>query len=245
MWLDRAEEYKQSLAESGPVLSPAIDGMIESLAELRLPTLVFEQAKETANIAVALLHQHERQCTEEEGANLAVLEPDLKYAAYMHDWYRNTDPSRLLTLASEWNLEISGEEWSNPRLLQGRLAAVVLKRMYDAERVLGKRRFDRIHRMVENCVCGKAVDQCTAIEKVFFLANSIAEVKYRELHLSEIHRRSSVIENVLSGDLGLRESYLQAIQKQDKGLWNVGYVQPQPQHEETNTKFPPTTEPPE
>ncbi len=200
-WLDRARKYESSL-QGECILSPCIDTIphiededgainhytvIKHLAKSRLPETVFRQAEKTANWAMKLLEIHGRTCEREEEEHLDILRRDVQYAAYMHDWYRGTDPVRLLTLASEWNLTISGEEWSNPRLLQGRLAATVLKKMYDAERVLGQSRYQRITNMVENCVVGRT--QQSALGKVFFLANAISEQLYKAPYEQENESR--------------------------------------------------------
>ena len=79
---------------------------------------------------------------------------DISYAIALHEWYRSTDPSRLLTLARESNLQIDGNEWASPKLLSGRLAINVMKRQYDASKETGRQRLRRIESMVTNWAKG-------------------------------------------------------------------------------------------
>lgn len=225
-WIQRAEKYETSLKANRRILSPALDGMIEELAKLRLPSNVYKQADRTGKLAHDLLTKHQAACEAEEEVDSYILRMDFRYAAFMHDWYRDTDPARLLTLASEWNLEISGQEWSNPRLLRGRLASIVLKRMYDAEQIVGKSRYDRISRMVNNCVRGKDVADCSSMEKIFFLANAIAEEEYFELSLNELRERQSILNDVKPDQFDLNEVYREVVNLRAQGLWSVGYTPP-------------------
>ena len=153
-------------------------------------------------------------CENEEAESIGVLRRDVEYAAFIHDWYRGTDPARLLTLASEWRLTISGQEWSNPRLLQGRLATTVLKKMYDAEAVLGQSRYGRITTMVENSVVGKP-DQ-TVLTKLFFLAKVKAE---RDTGSSDW-----LIDRSQEPGFDINAAYLDTIERKKRGLWELGYV---------------------
>ncbi|EMI17098.1 hypothetical protein RMSM_05972 [Rhodopirellula maiorica SM1] len=218
-WFKRADEYQASMAANRVLLSPCVDSVIDDLAKSRLAPKVYSQAIETKNLALELLEIHQQACIKEEGVDLHVLVRDVEYAAFMHDWYCGTDPARLLTLASEWNLKVSGEEWSNPKLLQGRLATTVLEIMYSAKTVLGTSRFERITNMVDNCVVGRP--DATALAKVFFLANVITEPNNKDDEQRDFGpdwRTVAVEERDIDG------AYRLATKNRERAPWDLGYV---------------------
>ena len=240
---ERAEEYCRNLSHSDRLLSPCVDSSprrhpkpdrltaIQLLAKWRMPRQYFEDAKRTSELTIHELREHFREfCESEENESIDVLCRDAEYAAMIHNWYAGTDPARLITLASEWNLTITGEEWSNPRLLQGRLATNVLKKVYDAELVLGKHRFDRITKMVENSVVGKEKG-ASAIEMVFYLANGLLK-RDRNRSGKEKNRRPRELKDLgksLPGDgeaqkEKLESLYADLISQEKQGLWESGYV---------------------
>jgi hypothetical protein len=98
---------------------------------------------------------------------------DVDYAVAVHDWYRSTDPARLLTLARESNALISGSEWASPNLLRGRLAIQLVNHQYQAESEIGRQRFARVESMVNNRTIGSA--EAGPLEQVFFLASQMSE----------------------------------------------------------------------
>ena len=216
-WIKRAREYSESL-EGNRILSPCIDSVIDRLAKSRLLPKVYNQAIETKQLALNLLQMHQAICIKEEGVDLNILIRDVEYAAFMHDWYCDADPARLLTLASEWNLQLSGEEWSNPRLLQGRLASTVLKIMYDAEIVLGTSRYQRITNMVDNCVVGRA--DASALAKVFFLANAMTEFRHEAVEKSKAEPEWLKAASKEEID----DAYRLAIKQKEQAPWDLGYV---------------------
>lgn len=215
--IQRADEYVESL-KLNRILSPCIDSVIDRLAKSRLLPNVYSQAIETKQVALKLLKMHQKICIHEEGVDLNVLICDVEYAAFMHDWYSGTDPARLLALASEWNLKVSGEEWANPRLLQGRLASMVMKIMYGAETVLGTSRYQRITNMVDNCVVGRP--DASALAKVFFLANAISE------HSNEKSKEKSSEPKWLKAveNEEIDDAYRMAIKRKEQAPWDLGYV---------------------
>jgi HD superfamily phosphohydrolase YqeK len=218
VWIKRAGEYSQSL-QCNRILSPCIDRVIDRLAKSRLLPKVYHQAIETKQVALQLLEMHQAICTREEGVDMNVLIRDVEYAAFMHDWYCGADPARLLALASEWNLQVSGEEWSNPSLLQGRLASSVLKIMYDAEVVLGTSRYQRITNMVDNCVVGRA--DASALAKVFFLANAITELRHGAAE--EREAEPEWLQAATKEEID--DAYRLAIKQKEQAPWDLGYVQ--------------------
>ncbi len=171
-WVKRARYYHEKVEESPQAITPCLDRSIERLARRRLPKKTFKHSKSTRDIALELLKTHQDECTKEEKVEIYVLEQDVAYAAWIHDWYEHIDPARLLTLADEWNLSVTGIEWVRPALLHGKLAASVLKDIYMAEHELGAERYRRIERMVANHILGSG--KATALEKIFLLANTIS-----------------------------------------------------------------------
>jgi HD superfamily phosphohydrolase YqeK len=219
-WMERAAEYAESLRTPTILdLSPCIDAFIDQLAKARLLPKVYKQAIATKKEALRLLEIHQDMCTGEEGVELSVLRRDIEYAAFMHDWYRGTDPARLLTLASEWNLQdLTGEEWSNPGLLQGRLATTVLKTMYGAENVLGTSRYKRITDMVDNCVVGDP--HASALAKIFFLANAVCEWRPED----KMEEESWSGWRAALDKEQIEDAYELAIKEMDQAPWDLGYV---------------------
>ena len=135
----------------------------------------------------------------------------------MHDWYHGADPARLLTLASEWNLKVSGLEWENPKLLHGRLASTVLKEMYQAENTLGSVRYRRISNMVDNCVVGRS--DATALAKIFFIANELTEQFEGPVESDEFEE----LDDLAWDEQHLEEAYDLAIKRNLIAPWDTAY----------------------
>ncbi|HEU4841715.1 MAG TPA: hypothetical protein VFT09_09740, partial [Ilumatobacteraceae bacterium] len=161
--LERAARYRERAGDR-PAEDASFDEQVWQLAESRLP---------------APLHRHStavRAACEEmavacwgDPTERMVIVRDLALAAGLHDWFSDVDPARLLVLAREWDLPISGVEWANPVLLHGRLAVEVARALYDAEIRLGTERFRRIERIVLHHTVGAC--DATLAEKVFALAD--------------------------------------------------------------------------
>jgi len=98
---------------------------------------------------------------------------DIAYAVAVHEWYRSTDPSRLLTLAREANLSIDGAEWASPTLLSGRLAIKVLDHQYNAGSEIGDKRLKLIESMIINWVKGSG--EADPLEQIFYVAIQLQE----------------------------------------------------------------------
>ncbi len=155
-----------------PSLAPTVDRTAERLAECRLPTPIWEHSKRTAAQCAALLEVHGAAVAEEEPVGLETIGRDLALASLVHDWYRGIDAARMLTLAGEWGLQVSGSEWANPLLLHGALAAHVLAQQYEAGVVLGQERWQRIESMLRRHTVGRK--DAPAVERLFVLADALA-----------------------------------------------------------------------
>ncbi|MFK7893302.1 MAG: hypothetical protein AB8B63_20980, partial [Granulosicoccus sp.] len=100
---------------------------------------------------------------------------NISYAIAVNEWYRSTDPSRLLTLAREANVSIDGHDWASPKLLSGRLALSLLSRQYGAEREIGRQRLRQIESMVNNWASGSK--DAGPIEMIFYIAVHSQELR--------------------------------------------------------------------
>jgi len=170
MSLTRAGNYLDSAAD-GPLV-PSTDAAIWRLLENRVPQECYEHARRTRAAAWSLLKRHRGSPVRKE-AELTLLRRDIDYAVVVHEWYRSTDPSRLLTLARESNLRIDGNEWASPKVLAGRLAIQVLDRQYGAAAEIGRERMGRIESMVGNWTTG--AKQASTFEQIFYIALQLQE----------------------------------------------------------------------
>ncbi len=168
--LTRADSYLDALSD-GP-LTPSNDTALWRLLRCRVPTECFEHALRTRTAAERLLVSH-RDLWDDDPAGLGLLARDIEYAVAVHEWYRSTDPSRLLTLARESNMTIDGAEWASPKLLSGRLALQVLDGQYAAAAEIGRERFRRISSMVTNWAEGS--DHVGPLEQIFYVAIQMEE----------------------------------------------------------------------
>lgn len=170
--LKRADEYVVRLKSSRRCV-PSDDESIWKMLTGRVPDECLDHAVLARSNAARLLRVHQAECGITDGLELALIERDIEYAIAVHDWYRSTDPSRLLTLARESNASISGAEWASPNLLRGRLAIQVLDRQFLASKEIGRERFSRISAMVANRAA--AASDASPLEQVFYLAGEMAE----------------------------------------------------------------------
>lgn len=175
--IDQADLYVERCSNE-PGLQPSHDRALWRLLEGRVPRECLEHAKRTRTRGDRIFEVHgEEICGHQfhstTSTDIELLRRDIHYAAAIHDWYRSTDPTRLLTLAREQNARISGAEWASPNLLRGRLALSVLEHQYLAASEIGRERFDRISAMVENRFA--ADDDASPLEQFFFLASQLAE----------------------------------------------------------------------
>ncbi|MFK8083910.1 MAG: toll/interleukin-1 receptor domain-containing protein [Granulosicoccus sp.] len=168
--LERANTYLDSA--KGDSLMPASDTMIWRLLKSRVPTECFKHALRTRKTARELL---KRYCDSWAGddVRIALDGRDIDYAIAVHEWYRSTDPSRLLTLAQESNMQIDGHEWASPKLLSGRLAIQVLDRQYGAAEEIGQQRLRQIDSMVTNWAQGSK--EAGPLEQIFYIALQMQE----------------------------------------------------------------------
>ena len=168
--LNRAKAYLKS-ATSDQAL-PANDSMIWRLLESRVPSECYKHACRARETARQLLDSH----SDILGVNdemLTLYYRDIEYAIAVHEWYRSTDPSRLLTLARESNMSIDGYEWASPKLLSGRLAINVLYRQYGAAEEIGQQRLRRIESMVTNWAKGSK--DADYLEQIFYISVQMEE----------------------------------------------------------------------
>jgi HD superfamily phosphohydrolase YqeK len=161
--MQRAAQYR-ARAVGGPAEVVPFDEQVWQLAESRLPEPLYRHSS-----AVRAACAEMAEACWVEPAERMVIVRDLSLAAGLHDWFSDVDPARLLVLAREWDLPISGVEWANPVLLHGRLAVEVARALYDAETRLGTERFHRIERIVLHHTVGAC--DATLAEKVFALAD--------------------------------------------------------------------------
>jgi HD superfamily phosphohydrolase YqeK/tetratricopeptide (TPR) repeat protein len=170
--LSRADQYVERLARDRGLV-PSSDRAIWRLLEGRVPKETFDHARNTQTAARRLLETHRIEL--EAGGDFGFDQQvrDVDYAVAVHDWYRSTDPARLLTLARESNASISGSEWASPNLLRGRLAIQLLRHQYFAEIEIGRQRFARIESMVTNRTIGSK--EAGPLDQVFYLASQMAE----------------------------------------------------------------------
>ena len=166
--ISEADRYMAALADgASPV--PSNDDAIWTLLRHRVADECYVHAERSRNVALELVRIHFGDL--ETDIPRPLLERDVAYAIAVHEWYRSTDPSRLLTLARESNVSIDGAEWASPKLLSGRLALQVLDNQYEASRELGRMRFHRIGSMVTNWAL--AADDAAPLEQLVFVALQI------------------------------------------------------------------------
>ncbi len=171
--LNRAEAYLESAAQVP--LVPSSDTTIWRLLQSRVPTECYEHALRTRAVATRLLNEH-RDLWDGDEVILTLHGRDLAYAVAVHEWYRSTDPSRLLTLARESNMPIDGHEWASPKLLSGRLAIQVLDCQYGAANEIGRQRLRQIESMVTNWAEGSK--DVGPLEQIFYIAVQLQEPKH-------------------------------------------------------------------
>lgn len=162
-----ADRYLEDLKHDGRLM-PSNDRAIWKMLEVRVADVCLQHARKTETKALSLLKIHRHHELDEVDVLDEVLTQDLSYAVVVHEWYRSTDPSRLLTLARESNMSINGAEWASPKLLSGRLAIRVLEHQYDARNELGRERFERITSLVDNWADGS--ETAGPLEKLFYVA---------------------------------------------------------------------------
>jgi len=167
---DQADAYLDALDSDGPLV-PSNDRAIWKLLRWRVAGECFRHAEMARDLALELLRIHFVESDLDD--IMPLLERDLEYGVAVHEWYRSTDPSRLLTLARESNMSIDGAEWASPKLLSGRLAIQVLDRQYRASAEIGHERFARISSMVTNWAT--ACDDAGPLEQMVFVALQMSE----------------------------------------------------------------------
>ena len=165
--LSTADRYLEDLKAEGGLV-PSNDRAIWKMLEARVADVCLQHARKTQTKALALLKAHRDYELSDIDVFDKVLAQDLSYAVVVHEWYRSTDPSRLLTLARESNMSIDGAEWASPKLLSGRLAIRVLDHQYGAREELGRERFERIKSLVDNWADGS--ETAGPLEQLFYVA---------------------------------------------------------------------------
>jgi tetratricopeptide (TPR) repeat protein len=168
--IDEADRYLAALDDRGTP-APSNDDAIWTLLRHRVARECYVHAERSRNVALQLVRIHIDDL--ESDVPRQLLERDVAYAIAVHEWYRSTDPSRLLTLAREANVPIDGAEWASPKLLSGRLALHVLDSQYEASQELGRMRFERIGAMVRNWAL--AADDAAPLEQLLFVAIQMSE----------------------------------------------------------------------
>jgi hypothetical protein len=167
-----ADRYLEDL-KAGGGLVPSNDRAIWKMLEVRVADVCLQHARKTQVKALSLFNIHRHHELSEVDVLDEVLVQDLSYAVVVHEWYRSTDPSRLLTLARESNMSIDGAEWASPKLLSGRLAIRVLDHQYGARDELGRERFERIKSLVDNWADGS--ETAGPLEQLFYVAVQLSE----------------------------------------------------------------------
>lgn len=167
---NRASNYLES--SGGQHVVPSSDKSIWRLLKSRVPTECYKHALRARASAYRLLNKHRAECADDD-VTITLYGRDLAYAIAVHEWYRSTDPSRLLTLARESNMPIDGHEWASPKLLSGRLALQTLDHQYGAEREIGRQRLRQIESMITNWTAGSRA--AGPIEKIFYIAVQLQE----------------------------------------------------------------------
>ena len=89
-----------------------------------------------------------------DGEPLELLARDAEIASLAHDLFRSFDGSRILQLCRDLGEQLSLDEWRNPVLLHGRLAARYLELGLSARDMLGERRFERVRFAIESHTLG-------------------------------------------------------------------------------------------
>ena len=213
--LNRAKTYLKIPLQD--TLKPSSDKLIWQLLKSRVPRECFNHALRTRNTARELLDQHYEHL--EGGADMLFLHRrNIDYAIAVHEWYRSTDTSRLLTLARESNMSIDGHEWASPKLLSGRLAMDVLDRQYGAVQEIGEQRFRQIKSMVVNWARG--VKEAGVLEQIFYIA---------------LHRQEPASSQVkpglqVHGYQPLTRAYQQALDERERLVHQAGLPLVQDQH---------------
>ena len=170
----RAREHLARVNDDPPI-SPVHDYAVKQLAEVRLSRRAITEKPRLLAIAKQLFDTHEAVCVAGESADSDVLWRDLHWASYVHDWYDDVEPARLLMLAAEWHKGVTGTQWASPQLLRGPLAIELLRNQFDAELQLGTERYQRIARLVEHRGIG-SID-ASPLEMVFFLTTELAALE--------------------------------------------------------------------
>ncbi len=168
--LTRAKDYLESALDEP--LVPSSDTTIWRLLESRVPTECYKHAERTRDVAIQLLKDH-RDLWGDSDKMLTLHSRNMSYAIAVHEWYRSTDPSRLLTLARESNMPIDGHEWASPKLLSGRLAIQVLDCQYGTADEIGSHRLRQIKSMITNWAEGS--EDASPLEQIFYIAVHLQE----------------------------------------------------------------------
>lgn len=174
--LIRAAAYLKSAADK--TIEPSSDTAIWRMLQSRVPTECYQHAIRTRDVAQQLLNRHKDLWAGDE-VMLTLHWRDMAYAVAVHEWYRSTDPSRLLTLARESNMKINGHEWASPNLLSGRLAIQTINCQYGAAREIGRQRLVQIESMVTNWA--KASEDAGPLEQIFYISVHLQEPRRKQV----------------------------------------------------------------
>ncbi len=174
--LSRAKTYRSSPANKP--LVPSSDKTIWRLLQCRVPTECYKHALRVRATAKRLLNIH-RDLWDDDKVVLTLHSRDIAYAVAVHEWFRSTDPSRLLTLARESNMRIDGHEWASPKLLSSRLAIQVLDCQYGAANEIGDQRLRQIESLVINWAEGSK--EAGALEQIFYIAVQLQEPRHSQI----------------------------------------------------------------
>lgn len=207
--LDRAQIYLGSAFDEA--LVPSDDKTIWRLLHSRVPIDCYKHAVRTKNVAFALLDEH-RELLGADESMLTLYRRDMAYAIAVHEWYRSTDPSRLLTLARESNMPIDGHEWASPKLLSGRLSLQILNGQYGAEREIGQQRIRRIESIVTNWADG--AKDAGHLEQIFHVAVQHEEPKPKKSGVA--------LKPCSEKTMTLFESYQQSLEERENLVRQAG-----------------------
>ena len=209
MALNRANTYFEAITDERIV--PSGDKTIWRLLKSRVPTECYRHALRARAMAYRLLNTHLGERAPDDVA-LTLSGRDMAYAIAVHEWYRSTDPSRLLTLARESNMQINGHEWASPKLLSGRLAIQVLDSQYGAEKEIGRQRLAKIESMIVNWTDG--LRDAGPLEQIFYIAVQLQ---------APVHSQADTGWRDLAHQPGkLKEAYLKSVEERKKLVRQAG-----------------------
>ena len=207
--MHRATTYLE--LTKGEILFPSSDAMLWRLLKCRVPSECYEHAENAKAIAHEMFNEYCTDCGKDP-SQLNYLISDIEYAIAVHEWYRSTDPSRLITLARESNMQIDGHEWASPKLLSGRLALNVLDRQYGAANEIGQQRFRRIRSIITNWVSGsRDAGYC---EQIFYVAVQELEPKNSPVSVKLTQK--------VKRTLSLNKAYEQALKERQSLVHQAG-----------------------